>query len=252
MDATPPNNTTPPESITPTIEDLQALKAVVDKERKLSAEMEKQYKDAQRKVSEYEKKLAEYKEIDPAKYQQMMEAQKVADFKRLEDTQQWEILKQQINGEKDRLQTQLEASEAKYRDYYLSNAIQSAYYNAGGLHPEPYREPGVESIPPVQSVIDHFMLRGNIKLEHDRIHFLDRLGNPELASDNTPKSLDLKMAEFRKGNPHLFAAEAKHSGIGIPPTSHLGNPKTAIMSLDSARTGKASIADIATGKIKIL
>lgn len=249
-DTTPPSNDQPsndqqqqPIDISQV---LETLKAETERREKLEADLKK----ASKRETEFQQTLEKYKQIDPEKYNQMVAAEQARQEKELIEQRRFEELKTRYQAETESQAKAAQEWQERHNSLVVETAVRSAFFSAGGRQGtgEFSLESGLEDIPPVDTMLS--VLKPRINLQDGKVVITDRTGSVELNKDGRPKSLQEKMVELRRGSMGaLFEPENKASGGGMTsPTTSYGGKNYRIFSKEEARSGKASIDDIASGK----
>lgn len=229
--------------------DVENLMSALKKERETRESLQKQLNEKATKEKELQVQLDRVKAIDPDQFQKLKEEQTRRDEQDLVRRQDYEKAKQHLLTETEMARKQTAELRNQYNNLLTRTAIEKAFFEAGGRKSSfDLSAQGDEDLSPVEGILSIFQNR--IKLEEDgRIVFLNTSGNVEINSEGRPKTLGEKMIELRKGSMGaLFEPENTNSGTGATPTVSSNGRQVKVFSADQARSGRASIDDIASGK----
>lgn len=229
-------------------EDLTKLLKALETERDNRKRLEKEAKEKSSKIAEYENSLDKYKQIDPERYEALIKAEREREEQELIRKQNYEQAKARYQQESEASRKTAENWKNKYEQTVLETAIKSTFYDQGGRKSGyDLESQGIDDVAPVEAILN--LLTPRIKLDEGRLVITGRTGEVELNAEGRPKSLSEKMLELRKGSMGaLFEPESRASGSGMTATFASDGQRYKLFSRDQARSGKASIDDIAAGR----
>ena len=245
-----------PVGVDPVLPDLptnvsdEKLIETLRKERAERQKAEQRAKAAATKEAQLQAQLDKYKEINPERYKQLLDAEQERQEASLLQKQEYEQLKTRQKAEVDSAKKEAGLYRSKYEDQMIKSAFESAFYGQGGQRPTTGILEG-EIASPVGTALSY--LRGRITLRDGLIEVLDTAGQVELNKEGKAKSLAEKLEELKQSSwGFLFNPENSSSGSGMNPI--YGEPPSGarVYSAEAARTGRASIDDIASGKARIV
>lgn len=233
-------------------EDLTKLLKALETERENRKRLEKEAKEKGSKISEYEQSLERYKAIDPERYDKLIRAEQEREEQDLLRKRNFEELKSRYQQESEANKRTAQTWQQKYETTVLETAIKTAFYDQGGRKSGyDLESQGIDDVAPVEAILN--LIAPRVKVEEGKLVITGRSGEVELNSDGRPKTISEKMLELRKGSMGaLFEPESRASGSGMSPTFASSDGKNyKLFSREQARSGKASIDDIAAGKALI-
>lgn len=229
-------------------EDLTKLIKALDAERENRKRLEKETREKTAKIAEYENSLDRYKQVDPERYEALIKAERDREEQELLRKRNYEEAKAKYQQESEVSRKTAENWRQKYEQTVLETAIKSTFYDQGGRKSGyDLESEGIDDVAPVEAILN--LLTPRIKLDEGRLVITGRTGEVELNNEGRPKSLSEKMLELRKGSMGaLFEPESRASGSGMVATVTSDGQKYKLFSRDQARSGRASIDDIAAGR----
>lgn len=229
-------------------EDLTKLIKALETERDNRKRLEKEAKEKTAKIAEYENSLDKYKQIDPERYEALIRAEREREEQELLRKRNFEEAKARYQQESEISKKTAEGWRQKYEQTILETAVKSAFYDQGGRKSGyDLESQGIDDVAPVEAILN--LLAPRIKLDEGRLVITSRTGEVEINSEGRPKSLSEKMLELRKGSMGaLFEPESRASGGGMSASVTSDGQRYKLFSRDQARSGRASIDDIAAGR----
>ncbi len=225
------------------------LVSALNKERDARKQLENQLKAQAQKERELEQKLERVKDIDPTQYSRLIQEQAERDEQNLLRRQEFEKAREGYRVQTEAATKRAEEAHHQLEALTIRTATEKAFFESGGRKSTfDLSAQGGEDIAPVEAMLALF--RGRVRLEEGKVVILNSVGGVELNSEGRPKSLTEKMSEIKKGSMgSLFAPENNNSGSGMnPTTTNYQGKQVKLFSREQARSGKASMSDIASGK----
>lgn len=227
--------------------DITKLLKALETERETRKRLEADIKTRTTKEKEVQAQLEKYKQIDPERYEKLLKAEQDREEQELLRKKNYEELKSRHQQETDASRKLAADWQVKYETTVVETAIKTSFFENGGKKNTYSFEDGGEDVPPVEAILN--LLRPRIKLEDGKVIILSRSGEVELNAEGRPKSLTEKMLELRKGSMGaLFDPQTNAAGSGMLPTTTHNGQQYKVFSKDQARSGRASIDDLASGK----
>jgi hypothetical protein len=216
--------------------DSEKLLRALEAERQNAKQKEKELKEQLKKQSELEEKLRKLEQIDPDKYQKLIEKER----QREEEA----LIKKRYSEREQQAIKEAQQARNTLADYTIKTSIEKAFYENNGK-----RGSSIDNdIAPIDAVMQ--IIRPKVAIIDDRIVVVDSSGQPELNGEGKPKTIYEKMLELKSGKTlgsFFQSDEDLPRGGGM--SGSFGNGKGApAYTRDQARLGKASIDDIASGK----
>jgi hypothetical protein len=201
--------------------------------------------------AELQKQLEQFKGVDPAKFQELVDKQSRADQEALKKSQQWDVLEKNLTTQVNAEKTAAAALREENANLFVSLQLGQAFRSAGGIE-DVQPVDGAEVVQPIDLIKSY--LGSRLKREGDQLVLLDTLGKPEKNADGKPKSLGEKMIELKKGSlGNLFRAESTASGGGAPPSMVMSDGRQKIVyTRAQTMNGTADMAKIASGEAVVI
>jgi hypothetical protein len=211
----------------------ESLLAALKTERASVKATREQIETVNRQIAERNSRFEQSREIDPAKYQELLAMeQRIAD-EELKQNQDWDVLKSNYEKQKGELNTQIQTSQKKYQGLIAQQAIKDAFLATGGID-----KADDGDVSALDLVTQYFNNR--VQVIEDRITLLDRSGNRESLS-LVDKMLELKNGSMKS----LFASPQPSSRP--PSTIGVNGQQLIVYTQEQARSGKADMKKVATG-----
>jgi HD-GYP domain-containing protein (c-di-GMP phosphodiesterase class II) len=224
--------------------DSEKLLRALESERQNAKQKEKELKEQLKKQSELEEKLRKLEQIDPDKYQKLIEKERAREEEALIKKNEFEELKKRYSEREQQAIKEAQNARNTLADYTIKTSIEKAFYENNGK-----RGSSIDNdIAPIDAVMQ--IVRPKVAIVDDRIVVVDSSGQPELNGEGKPKTVYEKMLELKSGKTlgsFFQSDEDLPRGGGM--SGSFGSGKSApAYTRDQARLGKASIDDIASGK----
>jgi hypothetical protein len=231
-----------------TPDDIQKLLATLQKERARAENLEKQFKDARKREEEQRLILEKHKNVDPDKYQKLLEEAKRKEEQELEQKRAYDELKQRHMANEQKALAEANKWEEMWRTEKIENAIRNSFFENGGRKPAIIEntEVSIEDIHPVEVVINQ--MRGRVKIVDGRVCVVDRVGSIEY-TEGRPKTLSEKIQELKQGSlGTLFEPINDSKGGGMTPqTASVGGKQVKVYTRKQVQSGQVPMAELAAG-----
>jgi hypothetical protein len=206
---------------------------------------------ASAREAELQKQLEQFKGVDPAKFQELLDKQTKADQDALKNAQQWDVLEKNLTIQVNTEKAAAAALREENANLFVSLQLGQAFRAAGGIE-DVQPVDGAEAIQPIDLIKSY--LGGRLKREGDQLTLLDAVGKPEKNADGKPKSLGEKMIELKKGSlGNLFRAESTASGGGAQTSMVMADGRQKIVyTRAQTMNGTADMAKIASGEAVVI
>jgi endoglucanase Acf2 len=111
----------------------ESLLAALKAERASVKATREQLETVNRQIAERNNRFDRSREIDPAKYQELLAMeQRIAD-EELKQNQDWDVLKSNFEKQTGELNTQIQTYQKKYQGLIAQQAIKDAFVATGGI-----------------------------------------------------------------------------------------------------------------------
>jgi hypothetical protein len=212
----------------------ESLLAALKAERASGKATREQLETVNRQIAERSNQFARSREIDPAKYQELLAMeQRIAD-EELKQNQDWDVLKSNFEKQAGELNTQIQTYQKKYKGLIAQQAIKDAFLATGGIV-----KVDDGDVSALDLVAQYFTNR--VQVIDDRITLLDRSGNRE------SMSLVDKMLELKRGSMKSLFASPQPSSRPAPSSIGVNSQQLIVYTQEQARSGKADMKKVATG-----
>lgn len=212
----------------------ESLLAALKAERASVKATREQLETVNRQIAERNNRFDRSREVDPAKYQELLAMeQRIAD-EELKQNQDWDVLKSNYEKQTGELNTQIQTYQNKYQGLITQQAIKDAFVATGGII-----KPDDGDVSALDLVTQYFNKR--VQVIDDRITLLDRSGNRESVS------LVDKMLELKRGSMKSLFASPQPSSRPTLSTIGVNGQQLTVYTQEQARSGKADMKKVATG-----